>query len=64
MGKAFKLKPNNSNKKKKYQSKIWEYVKPVEEYIKPFRKVYFGFYEDQEPPKVDFVIEPSKLWDN
>ena len=69
MGKAFKLKPyNNNNKKKKFQSKIVEkkieYTKPVEEYVKPLRKVYFGFYEDIEPSKVTFVMEPSKLWDN
>ena len=69
MGKGFKLKSyNNNNKKKKYQTKVVEkkieYTKPVIEYVKPFRKVYFGFYEGQEPPKVDFVIEPSKLWDN
>ena len=68
MGKGFKLKSYNNNKKKKNQIKLVEkkieYTKPVEEYVKPFRKVYFGFYEDQEPPKVDFVIEPSKLWDN
>ena len=68
MGRAFKLKPNNYNKKKKYQSKIVEkkieYVSNVEEYIKPFRKVYFGFYEDIEPSKVTFVMEPPKLWDN
>ena len=47
----------------KVEKKI-EYTKPVIEYAKPFRKVYFGFYEDQEPPKVDFVMEPSELWDN
>tara|TARA_A100001015_G_scaffold301725_1_gene388975 strand:+ start:730 stop:936 length:207 start_codon:yes stop_codon:yes gene_type:complete len=67
MGKGFKLKPQNNYKKKKYQTKIVEkkieYVTPVKEYIKPFRKVYFGFYEDFEPPKVDFEIKPSELWD-
>ena len=64
MGKAFKLKPYNNSNKKKYQPKIIEYVKPVEEYIKPFRKVYFGFYENIEPPKVTFVMKPSEFWDN
>ena len=68
MGKAFKLKPYNNNKKKEYQTKIVEkkieYTKPIKENIKPIGKIYFGFNDNLQPPKINFIIEPSELWDN
>lgn len=62
MGKAFKLKPKNFQKKPVVKEKVWKespYVKPKSNIVRP---VYFDFMNYDEPPKVKFNVTPSDLW--
>lgn len=51
MVKSFKLQNKSSIKVEKKEEKKWVESPYVNTTKKPFRKVYFGFYEDLEPPK-------------
>jgi len=64
MPRSFKLKPYSHKKK---VTKVEEY-KPLEspyvkEKCKIVRPVYFDFYNYDEPPKVQFIMEPCPLFD-
>ena len=65
MPRSFKLKPYFHQKK---VTKVEEY-KPLESpYVKEkskiVRPVYFGFLNYDEPPKVQFDVTPSLLFDD
>ena len=64
MPRSFKLK--HYSKTIKLPEKIYKqlespYVKEKSNIIRP---VYFDFMNNDEPPIVEFKIEPSLLWDN
>ena len=61
MVKSFKLQNKSTIKVEKTEEKKWVESPYVKTTKKPFRKVYFGFYEDLEPPKnVPNIKNPIK----
>ena len=65
MGKSFKLKPKNNFKKNNVEKTIYPLKSPyVKEKSNVIRPVYFDFNNYDEPPMVQFTMEPSALWGN